>query len=383
MAGQRYSDPFKEQALALAARQDKPASVVARELGIPRKTLYKWMEAARQHPTQPFVGSGHLRADDHRVRDLERQVRDLQEENAILKKRDAHLRQRPEVRFRFIKNHRFTFSVTKMCQVLQVSRSGYYAWVRRPPSAAAQRRRQRLERIRAIWATTHGRYGSPKIAAQLRREGERISGKTVARLMHAAGIRARVVRRYKATTSSRHTYPVADNVLARQFTATQPHAVWMADITYIATDEGWLYLATLEDLATRQIVGWALEPSMTQALTLAALDRAVARHRPPSGVLHHSDRGSQYAAHAYQARLARYGMTSSMSRKGNGWDNACIESWHSVLKKELVYLSHFRTRAEATAAIFEYIEIFYNRQRLHSAVGYCTPAEAAQTTRSA
>lgn len=161
------------------------------------------------------------------------------------------------------------------------------------------------------------------------------------------------------------------------------NAVWMADIPYIATDDGWLYLATLEDRATRPIVGWALEPSRTQALTLAALDRAVARHRPPAGLWHHSDRGSQYAAHAYPGRLARYGMTSSLSRKGNGWDHACIESWHSVLKKELVYLSYFRTRAEAVAAIVEYIEIFSHRQRLHSAVGYRTPTEAAQTMRSA
>lgn len=261
-----------------------------------------------------------------------------------------------------MKNHRCTFSVTKMGQVLPVSRSGYYAWVLRPPSAAAPRRQQRLERIRAFGTAAHGRYGSPKIAAQLRREGERISGKTVARLMQGAAPRARVVRRYKATTQSRHAYPIADNGLARQFTATQPHGVWMADITYVATDEGWLYLATLEDLATRQIVGWAL-------------DRVAARHRLRAGVLHHSDCGSQYAAHAYQARLARYGTTSSITRKGHVWDNACMESWNSVLKKEMVYLSHFRTRAEATVAIFEYIEIFYNRQRLHGALGYRTPAE--------
>jgi putative transposase len=228
-----------------------------------------------------------------------------------------------------------------------------------------------------------GRYGSPKITAQLQREGDRISGKTVARLMRDAGLQARVVRRYKATTYSRHALPVADNVLAQQFTADRLHAVWMGDSTYVRTDEGWLYLATLEDLATRQIVGWALEPHMTQDLTLTALDRAGARHRPPAGVLHHSDRGSQYAAYVYQGRLARYGMVGSMSRKGNCYDNACIESWHSLIKQELIYLSHFHTRADARAAIFEYIEIFYNRQRLHSALGDRTPAEAAQALRPA
>jgi transposase InsO family protein len=270
-----------------------------------------------------------------------------------------------------------------MCQVLGVSRSGYYAWVGRPVSAQAQRRARRRDQIRRAHQASRGRYGSPKIAAQLRRDGERIAVKTVARVMQALGLRSCVARRYKATTQSAHGFPVAENVLAQQFTADRRHAVWMADITYVRTDEGWLYLASLEDLATRQIVGWATGARMTQALTLAALDHAVARHRPPAGVLHHSDRGSQYAAHTYQARLARYGMAGSMSRKGNCYDNACLESWHSLLKKELVYVSHFRTRAEAEIAIFEYIEIFYNRQRLHSALGYRTPAEVATAAVSA
>lgn len=211
-----------------------------------------------------------------------------------------------------------------MCQVLHVSRSGYYAWAGRPPSTQAVRRQDRLARIRTVYAEAAGRYGSPKITAVLRRAGDRLGVKTVAQLMRQAGLRARVARRYKATTDSGHGLPVADNVLARRFTAAQPPATWMADITYVATDEGWLYLASLEDLATRQIVGWAVDARMTQDLVLTALDRAVARHRPPAGVLHHSDRGSQYAAAAYQARLARYGMTPSMSRKGNCWDNACI-----------------------------------------------------------
>ncbi len=172
-----------------------------------------------------------------------------------------------------------------------------------------------------------GRYGSPKTAAVLQRAGARIAVKPVAPRMRHAGLRARVTRRYKATTASGPGGPVADNVLARQFTAPQPHATWMADITYVATDDGGRYLARLEDLAPRQIVGWAVDTPMTQDLGLTALDRAVARHRAPAGVLHHSDRGSQYAAATYQARLARYGMTPSMSRKGNCWDNACIESW--------------------------------------------------------
>jgi putative transposase len=195
--------------------------------------------------------------------------------------------------------------------------------------------------------------------------------------MRQAGLRARVTRRYQATTSSGHGWPVADNGLARPCTATQPPATWRADIPDVATDEGWLYLARLEDRATRQIVGGAVDARMTQDLVMTALDRAVARHRPPAGMLHHSDRGSQYAAAAYPAWLARYGMTPSRSRKGNCWDNACVESWHRLLKKEVVYLTHFRTRAEARAARFAYIAGCYHRQRLHSALGYRTPQEAA------
>jgi len=211
--------------------------------------------AARQHPGEPVVGRGRLRAEDRQVRYLQRQVRHRQEEHAILKKRGASFQQRPAMKYRFIQDPRGHFSVTKMCQVLDVSRSGYYAWARRVPSPRATQQHQRLERIRAAYAAAAGRYGSPKIAAVLRREGDCVSVKTVAQLMRQAGLRARVARRYKATTNSRHDFPVAENVLNRQFTTPQPHAVWMADITYVPTDEGWLYLATVEDLATRQIVG--------------------------------------------------------------------------------------------------------------------------------
>lgn len=260
-----------------------------------------------------------------------------------------------------------------MCQVLQASRSGYYAWRDRPPSPRAVRRAERLTQIQDLFDRSRGRYGSPKITAALRQAGEHIAQKTVARLMRAAGLRSRVVKKYKATTNSRHAHPVAENVLNRQCVAERPHQVWMTDITYCWTDEGWLYLASVEDLYSRQIVGWAMSERMTQDLVIQALDRAVARYQPPEGVLHHSDRGSQYAAQAYRARLADNHMTASMSRKGNCWDNACIESWHSLLKKELIYLSRWPTRAALKRAIFEYIEIFYNRQRLHSALGYRTP----------
>jgi putative transposase len=280
------------------------------------------------------------------------------------------------MKYAFIQRHRCRFSVTKMCQVLQVSRSGFYAWAERAPSPTAERRLARLTRIRAVFAASGQRYGSPKSAAQLRREGDRVGRKTVARLMPPDGLRARVVRRDQATTNARHRFPVAENVLAQQFTATRPPQMWMADITYWATDEGWLYRASLEDLYTRQSVGWAAGPRMTQDLVLATLDRAVPRYRPPAGLFHHSDRGSQYAGHASQARLEPHQRRGSMSLKGHCWDNACLESWHSLLKKELVYLSRLsgpgRTRPGRSSTS---IEIFDTRQRLPSALGYRTPAE--------
>ena len=287
------------------------------------------------------------------------------------------------MKYAFIEHYRFTFLVQKMCDVLHVSRSGYYAWRRRPVSRQAQRRTARAAKVRAVFVASRGRYGSPKVTAALRRDGDRVTQKTVAGLMREQQLRSRTVRKYKATTHSRHGYPVAENRLNQHFVADRPHAVWMGDITYVATGEGWLYLATLEDLHTRQIVGWAMGPRMTQDLVRQALDRAVRRHPPPAGVLHHSDRGSQYAATAYQQRLVQYGMVASMSRKGNCHDNACIESWHSLLKKELIYLQHFPTRAAAELAIFEYIEMFYNRQRLHSALDYRTPWEVAEAATKA
>lgn len=247
--------------------------------------------------------------------------------------------------------HRCTISVTKRCQGLLVSRGGGGAWARGTPSPRTQRRPQRLLRIQAVYAASQGRYGSPKIAAQLRREGDCLSGKTVAPWKRQTSLRVCVVRRDQATTSSRPDVPVADPGLAQRCTASRPPAVWTGDLPDIGTDDGGLYRTTLEDLATRPLVGGALAPHMTQDLTLAAVDRAVARHRPPAGLLHHSDRGSQYAAYAYQGRVARYRMVGSMSRKGNGYDNACMESWHSLIKKELIYLSHYHTRDEARSAI--------------------------------
>jgi putative transposase len=228
-----------------------------------------------------------------------------------------------------------------MCQVLQVSRSGYYEWMDRPESSTKKHRKQLGQQISKLFLESRRLYGSPKITALLRREGVRVSQKTVARIMKTQGMISRTVKKYKATTNSKHSLPVQENTLNRQFYVETPNQAWVADITYVPTHEGWLYVASVMDLFSRKIVGWHADRQMTKELVLTALDCAYQRQQPSSIVLHHSDRGSQYASHAYQKRLQQYGMQASMSRKGNCYDNACIESFHSLLKRELVYLSTF------------------------------------------
>lgn len=265
-----------------------------------------------------------------------------------------------------------------MCRLLQVSTSGYYAWRRRPfafPSASHEADEKLLSEIKTIHVESKRRYGSPRVHKQLRQRGIRCGQKRVARLMREHGLRARRHRRFKATTDSRHTLPVAENVLERQFKAEVPDARWAADITYIWTQQGWLYLAVVMDLFSRRIVGWSMQETMERRLVLSALEMALGTRRPPPGLLHHSDRGSQYASGDYQDRLRQAGCACSMSRKGNCWDNAPVESFFSTLKMELVHERRYETRQQARAEIFEFIEVWYNRQRLHSSLGYLSPAD--------
>jgi putative transposase len=256
-----------------------------------------------------------------------------------------------------------------------VSESGYHAWAARPPSAAERRRDGLLAAIGVIHAEVKGRYGSPRMAAELRARGHDCAENTVAALMRAHGIRAKAPRRFARTTDSRHGLPVAENVLARGFDPPRPNAAWSADITYVPTADGWLYLAVVEDLFSRMIVGWAMDGSMTSRLAVDALEMAVCRRLPAAGLVAHSDRGSQYASDHYRRLLGRHGITCSMSRVAQCWDNAPVESFFASLKRELVHDERYTTRAEARASIFEYVEAFYNRARLHSSLGYVSPAE--------
>ena len=230
--------------------------------------------------------------------------------------------------------------------------------------------------IRAVHADSRGRYGSPRVHAALRAHGRRVGRKRVARLMHGMGLSARRKRRFRRTTDSAHAFPVAPNLLGRDFTAAAPNRVWLADLTYIHTREGWLYLAVVLDLFSRQVVGWAMAEHLGHELALAALDMAIARQHPAPGLTHHSDRGVQYVAHEYRKRLQQHGMLCSMSRKGDCWDNAPMESFYATLKGELVEQHDYLTRDEARADVFQYLEGWYNRRRLHSALGYLTPEQA-------
>jgi len=279
------------------------------------------------------------------------------------------------VKYGFIKQHRIEFHVFLMCRVLRVSRSGYYEWLRRPESSRHREDRRLSQAIMAIHRRSRATYGSRRIKAELTEQGEHVSRGRISRLLKEQGLEVKSRRKFKATTNSKHKLPVAPNLLDRRFTVDQPNAVWVSDISYIWTDEGWLYLAGIVDLYSRMVVGWSLNRRITKQLTLDALNQALERRRPQPGLLHHSDRGSQYAAGDYQTLLEGYGITCSMSRKGDCWDNAPMESFFATLKTELIFPERFTTREEAKRKIFEYIEVFYNRQRRHSTIGYQSPAD--------
>jgi transposase InsO family protein len=269
--------------------------------------------------------------------------------------------------------------VSWMCEALEVSESGFYAWACRSPSAAAKRRDTLLAAIRQVHADVKARYGSPRMTRELKARGHECSENTVAELMREHGIRAKARRRFVRTTDSNHRLPVAENVLARDFEPEGPNEVWCGDITYIPTGEGWLYLAVVEDLFSRMIVGWSMAETMESRLVVDALEMAILRRRPGVGLLAHSDRGSQYASEHYQRVLAEEGIVCSMSGVGQCWDNAPVESFFGRMKCEVGPDGQFATRDQARAELFEYLEVFYNRVRLHSSLGFLSPVEFERT----
>jgi len=279
------------------------------------------------------------------------------------------------MKFRFIEKHREVHSVAKMARMLGVTRGGYYAWRSRAPSKRSRQEERIVEEIKAIQAEVKDRYGSPRVHRELRCRGIRAGHNRVARLMRLKGLGAKRRKRYRSTTDSGHSLPVAENLLNRGFEVPAANQVWVSDLTYIPTAEGWLYLCTILDLHSRRVVGWSMSSRMTTQLVVQALLMAVLLRRPPKGLIFHSDRGSQYCSHVFRRWAGHYGIRQSMSRKGDCWDNAPAESFFKTLKAELYGHRAFRSRQEARTAIFEYIEVFYNRVRLHSSLGYRSPAE--------
>jgi len=279
------------------------------------------------------------------------------------------------LRFRFIQAEKAIYPVRVLCRTLAVSCTGFYAWCQRGLSLRAREDAALKVEIRAAHAASGKRYGSPRIHADFKAGNRHVGRKRVARLMRQEGLEGQRKRRFRVTTDSRHSLPIAANLLNRDFTVSLPNKVWVSDITYIWTREGWLYLAAILDLFSRRVVGWSMDSHIDRDLALDALGMALATRRPEPGLVHHSDRGVQYASVDYQRQLQDHGIVCSMSRKGDCWDNAVAESFFSTLKAELVHRTDYVSRSQARASVFEYIEAFYNGRRRHSALGYLSPVE--------
>lgn len=279
------------------------------------------------------------------------------------------------MRYRFVEAEKAEYPISLMCRVLKVSRAGFYAWRHRPESARARANRKLLIDIRSAHEASRRTYGSPRIYQELHSQGQTSGRHRIAHVMRDNGIKGRRRRRFRTTTQSIHSHPIAANLLGRQFTTAGTDKAWVSDITYVWTPEGWLYLGVILDLYSRRVVGWAMSTRINQALTLKALRMALARRVPTAGLVHHSDRGSQYAATQYRRTLAAHDIKCSMSRKGDCWDNVVAESFFATMKVEHVYPTAFATRAQAQREIFEYIEVFYNRRRRHSYLGFISPVD--------
>lgn len=282
------------------------------------------------------------------------------------------------MKFSFIEEHRPMFRLVRMCRMLGVSKAGYFRWRWQPESHRRCQDHSLKASIVAIHAQSRQTYGSPRVHRDLRERGTRVGKKRVERLMREAGISARPPRRFVVTTHSNHDFPIAPNLLEQDFTAASPNSRWATDITYIPTSEGWLFLSAIMDLYSRRIVGWAMDGSMDRHLVLRALEMAVEGRNPPPGMIHHSDQGSQFASADYRSALSERNIIPSMSRRGCCYDNAVMESFFHTLKVELIHRYQFQTRDQAKRAIFEYIEVFYNRLRRHSSIGYLSPVDFEQ-----
>ncbi|MBR0560723.1 IS3 family transposase [Neokomagataea anthophila] len=366
----KQTEEFRREAVRIALTSGLPRGRVASDLGVGKSTLSHWISQYRPTDDTSLDAQTDLARENERLR---RENRILREERENLKKSHTVLCEPKDVRFSFIREHRERWSIDRLCRVLHVSPRGYRAWVSRPVSQRQRTDLKVLAHIREYYTLSHQTYGRPRMTAELKATGLDVGERRVGRLMKANGIRPIRTRRHKVTTDSRHTLGFANNLLDGDFQAAAPNQKWAGDISYLWTNEGWLYLAVVIDLFSRRVIGWAASDRMKKDLAIRAFDMAVRLRTPPPGCIFHSDRGSQYCAYDFQKQLVENEMIASMSSKGNCYDNAAVETFFKSLKAELLWRQAWSTRRQATAAIFQYINGFYNPRRRHSYLGSISP----------
>ncbi|NLR73017.1 IS3 family transposase [Novosphingobium sp. ERN07] len=374
MQRRKFSREFKLEAVKLVLERVVSAAEAARDLDVHANVLRKWIREAEGDPGSAFPGHGNLRPEQLEIERLRRELARMKAERDILKKAGGLLREGLDMRFAFIAKHRGIWPVSWICEALGVSRSGFHAWLVRAPSARLRSGEDVGARVRASFISSYRTYGARRVWHDLLAEGLSCGLHRVERLMRAHGLKARPRRRGLPKDEGQRSV-IAGNVLDRQFTADGPNQKWVADFTYIWTAQGWLYVAAVIDLFSRRVVGWSMSDTMTAQLVTDALVMAIWRRGKPDALLHHSDQGSQYTSEQFQRLMAHNGVTCSMSRSGNVWDNAAMESFFSSLKTERIARKTYRSRNQARADVFDYIERFYNPTRRHSTLGYLSPMD--------
>ncbi|MFI5297400.1 MAG: IS3 family transposase [Polyangiales bacterium] len=370
----KFTPEFKADAVRLCAPGGKSPGEVARQFDLSESSVRKWVNQA-EADASPTPTDLLTTAERTELSELRRRVKRLEMEREIPKKSGGLLREGERVRFAFVFEWKAHWPVAVICEVLDVSCSGYYAWKVRPEAARVRDDARLLVEIKAAQQTGKGTYGSPRVLRELRAKGRRVGKKRIERLMRDNDLAPRRKRRFRKTTDSNHSDPIAPNVLNRDFDVELPNVAWVTDVTYVWTLQGWLYLAAILDLFSRRVVGWSTSAHNDRALALDALKQALDVRRPAPGYVHHSDRGSVYASADYGHALAATGAVKSMSGKGDCWDNAVAESFFATIKGERLDHENYETRAEARAAIADFIDGFYNPVRRHSTIGYVSPIE--------
>ncbi|WP_138956753.1 IS3 family transposase [Sphingomonas sp. KC8] len=374
MRRRKFSREFKLEAVKLVRERGVSVAQAARDLDVHENVLRKWVRDHEADPGSAFPGHGVMKAEQQEIERLRREVVKLKAERDILKKAGGLLRKGLDMKFGFIAKHRGVWPVSWICETLGVSHSGFHAWLVREPSARARSDEELGAKIRASFVSSYRTYGARRVWHDILAEGLSCGLHRVERLMRLHGLKARPRRRGLPKDAGERSV-IADNLLDRQFTADAPNRKWVADFTYIWTAEGWLYVAAVIDLFSRRVVGWPMSDTMTAQLVTDALMMAIWRRGKPDALLHHSDQGSQYTNEQFQRLMADNGVTCSMSRSGNVWDNAAVESFFFSLKTERIARKTYRTRNQARAEVFDYIERFYNPTRRHSTLGYLSPVD--------